>query len=105
MASLGYTKVANGADVSLVYYTVMSFEVDLKDLDKIEREGRGTIAPTKALGRLVVALRRPNSTARIWAASTREHLDPDPAKLGDTIRSVTARLFDTYPGRKPAPRE
>ena len=102
MASLGLTKVASGADVTLAYYTVASFEVDLKDLEKMEREGRRGIAPTKGLGRLVVMMRGTASNQRIWAASTREYLDPDTAKLPDTIRTVTARLFDTYPGRKPA---
>ena len=105
MTSLGFTKVATGADVTLAYYTVASFEVDPKDLEKMEREGRRGIAPTKALGRLVAVMRGTTSDQRIWAASTREHLDQDPAKLKDTIRTVTTRLFDTYPGRKPARKE
>ena len=100
MASLGLTKVETGGDVTLAYYTVTGTDVDLKALDKIEREGGGA-TPTKARGRLVVIMRNPASK-QIWSASTREYLDPDRAKLKDTIQTVTARLFETYPGRKRA---
>ena len=100
MASLGFSKVESGADVTLAYYTVTGTDVDLKALEKLEREGRGGAAPTKARARLVVIMRSAASNKEIWAASTREYLDPDPEKLGGTIQSVTARLFETYPGRK-----
>jgi hypothetical protein len=50
----------------------------------------------------VVIMREGTSTThQLWSASTRELVDPDPAKLPDTIRSATARLFNTYPGRAP----
>jgi Domain of unknown function (DUF4136) len=100
MAGLGFTKVATGADVTLAYYTVTGTDVDLKALDKIERDGRGGATPTKARARLVVIMRGAASNQQLWSASTREYLDQDRAKLNSTIQSVTARLFETYPGRK-----
>jgi hypothetical protein len=99
MARLGFTKLETGADVTLAYYTVTGTDVDLEALDKVERAGGGA-TPTKARARLVVIMRGPTSSQRVWSASTREYLDPDRAKLGGTIQSVTARLFETYPGRK-----
>ena len=100
MAGLGFTKVEKGADVTLAYYTVAGTDVDLKALDKMEREGKSGVAPTKARARLVVIMRGATSNAQIWSASTREYVDP--ASLESTIQSVTARLFATYPGRKSA---
>jgi len=102
MAGLGFTKVASGGDVTVAYYTVAGTNVDLKALDKIEKEGRGGTAPTKTFGRLVVIMRGAATNQQIWTASTREYVESDPAKLGDTLRGVTARLFETYPGRKGA---
>jgi hypothetical protein len=102
MAALGFTKVPSGADVTLAYYTFTVSKVDFKALDKAEREGRDVPAPTKALGRLAVIMRSAGAHQQIWTASMREYLDQDPAKLNDTIHSVTASLFSTYPGRKPA---
>lgn len=101
MASLNFTKAATGADVTLAYYTVAGTDVDLKALDKVEREGRGGATPTKTRARLVVIMRGSKSNQQIWSASTREYVDPDPEKLSGAIQSVTARLFETYPGRKP----
>ena len=103
MAGLGFTKVEKGADVTLAYYTVTGADVDLKALEKLEREGKGGVAATKARSRLVAMMRLPSSSAQIWSASTREYVDP--ANLNSTIQSVTARLFATYPGRKPAGKE
>jgi len=100
MASLGFTKVDSGADVTLAYYTVTGTDVDLKALDKKEKEG-ATGSTTKARARLVVIMRAPPSQ-QVWSASTREYVDQDRAKLNDTIQSVSARLFNTYPGRKPS---
>lgn len=102
MAGRGFKQVATGADVTLAYYTGFTTEVDLKALDKLEREGKGGATPTKALGRLSVKMRNASSHQEVWSAATRELLDPDPAKLSTTIRAVTGRLFETYPGRKPA---
>ena len=100
MASRGFTQVPTGADVTLAYYTGYTTEVDLKALDKLEREGKGGATPTKALGRLSVKMRGAASQQEVWSAATRELLNPDPAKLSPTIQAVTARLFETYPKRK-----
>jgi len=100
MATLGFTKVDSGADVTLAYYTVTGTDVDLKALDKQQRDGTAGPTPTKARARLVVIMRAAASSQQVWSASTREYLDPDRAKLSGTIQSVTGRLFNTYPGRK-----
>lgn len=99
MTARGFTKVANCADVTLAYYSMAVTNVDLKALDKIEREGGSSAAANKNLGKLVVVMR---SAAReqLWSASAREYLEPDIEKLGGTIRAVTARLFSTYPRSK-----
>jgi len=103
MSVLGLTKVTAGGDVTLSYYTVRSTEVDLKALDKLQKQGGGGPPPTKTLGRLVVVMRSGATPfEQLWWASTREFVDPDPARLTDTIQSATARLFETYPGRKAA---
>ena len=103
MTGLGFTKAPTGnADVTLAYYTVRSTDTDVDALEKMQREGRTGPAPTKILGRLLVVLRAGTSDRRLWTASTREQVDPDPAKLRETIRTTTARLFETYPGRKPS---
>ena len=34
---------------------------------------------------------------QVWTAATREYLEADIEKLGATIKTVTARLFETYP--------
>ena len=101
MARRGFTKVETGADVRIAYYTVTGTDVDLKALDKLEREGATGPVPLKQRSRLVVVMRPQGSSDPLWQASMREYLDPDPAKLGDTIQRVTAQLFATYP-RKPA---
>jgi hypothetical protein len=103
MTKLGFKSVATGADTTLAYYTVRSTEVDLKALDKLEKQGLSGDAATKTLGRLVVVMRTGStSPQQVWSASTREFVDQDPAKMNDIVRSVAARLFETYPGRKAA---
>jgi hypothetical protein len=94
MAAHGFTKVAAGGDVTLSYSSTTVANVDLKALDKAEKAGAA--APTKNLGRLVVVMRT-QSRQQLWSAATREYLAPDIEKLGATIKSVTARLFETYP--------
>lgn len=102
MAGLGFTKVTSGANVTLAYYAVASNSVDLEALDKAPQAGIDA-APTRTLGRLVAIMRSPagngTQSQQLWSASTRQFLDPDPARLGDTVRAVAARLFETYPGR------
>ena len=94
MAARGFTKVATGGDVTLSYSSMNVANVDLKALDKAERAGAA--APTKNLGKLVVVMRTP-ARQQVWSAATREYLEPDIEKLGATIKTVAARLFETYP--------
>ena len=96
MSALGFTKAASGADVTLAYYTMAITNVDLKALDKIEREGGSPATANKTLGKLVVVMRNA-ARQQVWTAATREYLDPNLEKFGATIRTVTARLFETYP--------
>jgi hypothetical protein len=104
MAKSGFTKVPIGADVTLAYYTVRSTYVDVKALDKRQQAGPGEAAPTNAVGRLVLIMRAGDPAKQIWSASTREFMDPDPARLAETIDTATARLFETYPTRVAARR-
>ena len=95
MAALGLTPAASGADVTVAYYSMALVNVDLKALDKIDDK---SALATKDLGKLVVVMRN-KANQQIWSAQSREFLDPDRAKLGATIDTVTARLFATYPTR------
>ena len=100
MATLGFTKTESSADVTLAYYAMAITNVDLEALDKIEREGTSRAAANKTLGKLVVVMR--NATQKqIWTAATREYLDPMVEKFRAAIAVVTARLFETYPTRRP----
>ena len=98
MAGLGFKQVASGADVTITYYTLTISNVDLKALDKAQRENKPSSTATRELGKLIVVMRDP-ARQQLWSAATREYLDPDRAKLGATIQGVTARLFATYPTR------
>ena len=96
MATRGFTKVASGGDVTLSYYAMAVTNVDLKALDKVERAGGSGPAPTKDLGKLILVMRNP-ARQQVWTAATREYLEPNLEKFGATIKTVTARLFETYP--------
>jgi hypothetical protein len=98
LASLGLTRVASGADVTVTYYTLTITNVDLKALDKAQRENQPASTANKELGKLIVTMRTP-ARQQLWSAGTREYLDPNRAVLGATIQGVTARLFATYPTR------
>ena|SRR6187399_507704 len=104
MTKLGFTKVEAGAkaDVNLAYYTVKATYVDAKALDTPQPNAGTGGLPNAALGRLVVIMRAGASrTEQLWSASTREFIDPDPAKVTPTIQAATAKLFATYPGLAP----
>ena len=98
MAAHGFTRVASGADVTLAYYAMAVTYVDLKSLDKIERETSSSSSANKSLGKLVVVMRN-KAQRQIWTAATREYVEPGIEKFGATIGAVTARLFETYPKR------
>lgn len=97
MAGLGFKQVESGADVTMTYYALTITNVDLKALDKAQRENKPSAA-NKELGKLIVAMRNP-ARQQLWSAGTREYLDPDRSKFATTIQGVTARLFATYPTR------
>ena len=99
MAALGFKKVDSGADVTISYYSTTLTQVDLKELDKIENADKSAPGPTKELGKLVVVMRSAKAREQLWTAATNEFLNSDRAKLADTIQTVTARLFATYPTR------
>lgn len=100
MTGLGFKKADAGKpDVLLTYHTVRGSEVDLKALDKLQKEGADTAAATRVLGRLVVVLSRPDSRAVLWSAGTRRRLSDDPAKWNDDVNQAATDLFDTYPRR------
>jgi Domain of unknown function (DUF4136) len=101
MTALGFKKVepAN-ADVFLTYHTVRGSEVDLKTLDKLQREGANTSAATKILGRLAVVMSQPKSREMLWSAGTRRRLSDDQSKWNEELQAATTAIFDTYPGRK-----
>jgi Domain of unknown function (DUF4136) len=101
MTSLGFTKVDQSkADVFLTYHTVRSAEMDLKMLDKLQKEGQDTAAATKMIGRLAVVLSQPASREMLWSAGTRRRISDDPSKRNDELQSAVTALFETYPGRK-----
>ncbi len=99
MVKLGFTRTASGADVMLSYQTTTVANVDLEALDKLQRAGLSDAAPSSILGKLIVSLRDPATGRALWSASTREHIEPQIAKLAGTVGSVAARLFETYPTR------
>ena len=44
----------------------------------------------------MVVMRNP-ARQQVWTAATREYLEPNVEKFAATIKTVTARLFETYP--------
>jgi len=105
MTELGFKKAETGApDVLLTYHTVRGSELDLKALEKLQREGKdpseASAGATKILGRLAVVMSDPKTREALWSAGTRRRLNDDPAKWRDDAERAVTALFDTYPGRK-----
>jgi hypothetical protein len=102
MTALGFKKVEPpSADVYLTYHTVRGSEVDLKTLDKLQKEGvKDTSSATKILGRLAVVMSQPKSREMLWSAGTRRRLSDDQSKWNEELQAATTALFATYPGRK-----
>ncbi|HEX2458498.1 MAG TPA: DUF4136 domain-containing protein [Vicinamibacterales bacterium] len=102
MASLGFTKGEAGkADVIVKYHAVAGTDVDMKMLEKWQKEGHTDPAPTQILGSLVVVMFTPGGTKPIWEAHTRSHLSNDAAARAEEIKKVVASLFAAYPTRQP----
>ena len=99
MAALGFTKSDDPkADMTLRYFTVRSTSIDMKELEKAEREGNK--AKSYDVGKLTVVLRDTATDKRLWAAQTQEYMNPDVAKREETTRQAIAKVFQSYPKRK-----
>jgi cold shock CspA family protein len=102
MASLGFIKSEAGkADVIVKYHAVAGTDVDMKMLEKWQKEGHTDPAPTTILGTVAVVMFKPGGTKPIWEAHTRSHLSDDAAARSEEIKKVVASLFAMYPTRQP----
>ncbi len=101
MATLGFTKTDDvKADLTLKYFTVRSTSIDLKELEKAEREGNKNKATTYDMGKLAVVLRETATDKRLWAAQTQEFMSPDVATREATVAQAVTKVFQTFPKRK-----
>ena len=102
MASLGFTKAEAGkADVIVKYHAVAGTDIDMKTLEKWQKEGHTDPAPTKILGSLAIVMFKPGGTKPIWEAHMREHLSDDAATRKEEITKAVSSLFAAYPTRQP----
>jgi len=95
MTARGFTKTtAEDCDVTVVYATLHRTDVDLKA--KHSPEG---FYPTYPVTTLVVLVRDPQTHKELYRAraDTREGLEPE--RIGDTIKTEVARMFEDYPSR------
>jgi hypothetical protein len=100
MSSLGLTKDDSGqADLTVTYFTLRSAYVDLKEVEKLEREGYKEQPQIYDMGKLVVVVRERSTKRQLWAANTLEPLSPDPAQREQTINQAVVKIFQTYPTR------
>jgi hypothetical protein len=101
MASLGLSRDDSGkGDLSLTYLTLRTAQVNLKEVEKLEREGNKEQAHLYDMGKLVIVVREASTNRRLWAATTLEHMSQDQAAREQTINQAITRLFQTYPTRK-----
>ena len=101
MAALGLTRMDTGkADLTVRYLGVRTAQVDLKEVEKLEREGNKEQAKLYDMGKLVIVLRESGSDKRLWAATTLEPLSQDEAVRQKTVSDAVAKLFQTYPARR-----
>ena len=101
MTALGLKKVEGRAgDVTLRYLAVRSTSVDLEKLEAIDKQGGDKAGADLTVGRLVIVMEDAKSSGRLWAADGVERLNPAVADRDQTIRSVVARMFETYPTRQ-----
>jgi Domain of unknown function (DUF4136) len=98
LAARGFNKLEQGqGSVNIRYFTVLRTDVDLDSLDKMKKEGKPP--ETKNLGRLVIVM-RDATDKRVWTADTVQPVSLDPTTRAEQIRSLVARMFETYPGQK-----
>ncbi len=101
MSALGLTQVAGtDADLTVTYHALRSTYINLKELEKAQREGNKEQAPSYDLGKLVIVVRENPSKRQLWAANTAEYMSPDPVAREETIKEAVMRVFATYPTRR-----
>jgi hypothetical protein len=87
------------SDLTVTYFTLRSAYVDLKEVEKLEREGYKEQARIYDMGKLVVVVRERGTKRQLWAANTLEPLSPDSAAREQTINEAVVKVFQTYPTR------
>ncbi len=95
LTARGLTKTTTeDCDVTVVYATLHRTDVDLK-----AKHSPMGLYPTYPVTTLVVLVRDPQTHKELYRAraDTREGLEPD--RIGDTIKSEVARMFEDYPSR------
>jgi Domain of unknown function (DUF4136) len=101
LAALGLRKDDGGTpDLTVTYHSLRSAEVNLKEVEKLEREGNAGQAPTYDMGKLLIVVREASTRRQLWAANTLEYLSKDPAAREQIVQRAVTRLFETYPTRK-----
>jgi hypothetical protein len=102
MTSLGFTKAPEAsADVVLKYHSVRGTYVDLKSLEKSQKQGQSGGGTETAVGTLVVVLYPRGETEKpLWQARTRRPLTADVATATGEIQKAVVDLFAAYPTRK-----
>jgi hypothetical protein len=101
LSALGLRKDDSGsADLTVTYHSLRSTEVNLQEVEKLEREGNTGPAHTYGVGKLLVVVREAKTRRQLWAANTLEHLSKEPAVNEQVIDRAVVRLFETYPTRK-----
>ena len=99
MATLGFTRSEDPkADLTLRYFTVRSTSIDMKELEKAEREGAK--AKSYDVGKLAVVLRETATDKRLWAAQTQEVMNADVAAREAAVRDAVTKVFQSYPKKK-----
>lgn len=85
------------ADVIVRYDAVGNTYVDLDELQRATKKDPNAVAPTKALGSLVISMHRNRSPQRMWMGHARDVVDATPAAREASVRKIVAHVFSTYP--------
>jgi Domain of unknown function (DUF4136) len=103
MSGLGLKKVdGRSGDVTVRYLAVRSTSVDLEKLAAIEKQKGDPAGADYSVGRLIIIMEDAKGSRQLWAADCVERLNPAVADRDPTIKSVVARMFETYPTRQKA---
>ena len=74
MATCGFTKTRSESGLDLEYFTVASTSIDLKELEKAEREGNKSKAGPYYVGKLPSCCARPGRTSGCGRRKPRKSL-------------------------------